>query len=227
MRFAPRLAGFGVFVCAALIPNFSLAQDIANDPIRAQLLTMGKPGLTVTLARDHVIEILQNKNSCSAWFQEMDPKAAATFVSLKFIIDANGPQGVLEMRLHSGEMLFKHPYAASVFVNSEGKSIVILNAKGAFFMRAAVVLRQEHDGSLFRATGSRYLLIGPYTGDTLAAQITILLHELGHVVGGLPDDSDELSGQSGQNTAEVLRFCRAQVKASLASRSAFAHNPLF
>src|SRR5215472_13239560 len=101
MRSALRLAGSGVFVCATLISNVSLAQNIANDPIRAQLLTMGKQGLTVTLARDHVIEILQNKNSCSAWFQEVDPKAAATFGSLKFIIDANGPQEVLELRSHS------------------------------------------------------------------------------------------------------------------------------
>jgi len=219
MRFALRLAGPGVFVCAAFISAVSFAQNSAfltRDPVRAQLLTMGKPGLTVALARDYVIEILQSQNSCSAWFQEVDPNAASTFASLKFVIE-NGPQEVLELPSHSGEMLLKHPYAASVFVNSEGKSIVILNAKGAFFMRAAVVLRQENDRSFFRQSGSRYLLAGPYTGGTLAAQITILLHELGHVVGGLPDDSDELSGQSNRNTAEVLGFCRKQINAAVCS----------
>ena len=199
---------------------------VTNDPIRAQLLTMGKPGLTVTLARDHVIEILQDKNSCGAWFQEVDPNAASTFASLKVIIETNGPREVLSWRSQPGEMVFKHPYSAKALEDDGGNPILVLNAKGAFFASSAVVLRRDNTGSL-RPSGSRYLLIGPYKGGTLAAQITILLHELGHVVGRLPDDSDELSGQSDRNTAEVLRLCRAQVKASLGSRSALAHNPHF
>src|SRR5215472_2716793 len=180
MRFALKLAGFGVFVCAALIPNVSLAQNIANDPIRAQLLAMGKPGLTVTLARDHVIEILQDKNSCSAWFQEVDPNAASTFASLRFIIETDGPKDVLGLRSRSGEMLLKHPYAAWALENG---SFVDLNANGAFFIRSAPVLQQENQGGFFRPSGVRYLLVGSYRGNTRAAQITILLHELGHVVG--------------------------------------------
>jgi hypothetical protein len=217
MRFALRLAGSGVLVCAPVISGVSFAQNytfVTNDPIRAQLFTMGKPGLTVALARGHVIEILQSKNSCSAWFQEVDPDAASTFASLKFIIETNGPQVVLGLRSHSGELLLKHPYAARVLENAGGNSIVVLNVKGAFFARTAVVLQQENMGGSFRPSGWRYLLVDSYRGDTLAAQITILLHELGHVVGRLPDDSDELSGQSGRNTAEVLRFCRAQIKAA-------------
>jgi len=220
MRFALRLAGPGVFVCAAFIPNISFAQDhtlITTDPIGAQLLTMGKSGLTVALARDHVLEILQAKNSCSAWFQEVDPNAASTFASIKFIIAANGPHEVLALRSHSGDMLFKHPYAARALEDGGGDPIVILNSKGAFFIRTTIVLRQQNPGAAFRPSGWRYLLVGSYFGDTLAAQVTILLHELGHVVGRLPHDSDELSGQSGRNTAEVLRFCRRQINAAVRS----------
>jgi len=219
MRFALRPAGAGVLVCAAFISNVSFGQNYAvvtNDPIRAQLLTMGKPGLTVARARDHVIEILQSKNSCSAWFQEVDPNAASTFASLKLVIETNGPQEVLSWRSHPGEMLFKHPYSARALEDGGGNSIVVLNAKGAFFAHSAVVLERDNTGRL-RPSGSRYLLIGPYTGGTLAAQITILLHELGHVVGRLPDDSDELSGQSSRNTAEVLGFCRKQINAAVRS----------
>jgi hypothetical protein len=51
-------------------------------------------------------------------------------------------------------------------------------------------------------------------GNTLPARITTLLHELGHVIGRLPDDSDELSGLSAQNTLRVLHACHAQIKAS-------------
>jgi hypothetical protein len=227
MRFALNLAGAGVFVCAAFISGVSFAQNdtfATNDPIRAQLLTMGKPGLTVALARDHVIKILQSKNSCSAWYQEVDPNAASTFASLKFVIETNGPHAVLGLRSHSVEMLLKHPYAARSLENAGGNSIIVLNAKGAFFVRVATVLWQEDMGSLFHPSGWRYLLVGSYRGDTLAAQTTILLHELGHVIGRLPDDSDELSGQSERNTAEVLRFCRAQIKAALGS-GPLAHNP--
>ena len=213
MQFALRLAGPGVFVCAALIPNVAFARDhafVTRDPIREQLLAMGKPGLTVAKARDHVLEILQPQNSCSAWFQDVDQNAASHFASLKFVIE-NGPREVLSWRSPSGEMLFKHPYAAMTLENARGNYFVVLNAKGAFFVRAAVVLRQENEGSFFRTAGSRYLLVGSYVGDTLAAQITILLHELGHVVGRLPDDFDESTGQSGRNTAEVLRYCRKQI----------------
>jgi hypothetical protein len=227
MHFALSLAGAGVFVCAAVISGVSFAQDhtfATNDPIRAQLLALGKPGVTVALARDHVIEILQSKNSCSAWFQELDPNAASTFGSLKFIIETNGPQAVLGLRFRPGEMLLKHPYAARALENAGGNSIVVLNAKGAFFVPVAVVLQQEDMSGLFHASGWRYLLVGSYRGGTLAAQITILLHELGHVVGRLPEDSDELSGQSERNTAEVLRFCRAQIKAAPGS-GPLAQNP--
>ena len=217
MRFAVRLTGPGVFVCAALISNVAFARDhafVTKDPIREQLRAMGKPGLTVAQARDHVLEILQPQNSCSAWFQDAAPNAASHFASLKFVIE-NGPRDVLSWRSRSGEMLFKHPYAAMALQNAIGNYFVVLNARGAFFVRAAVVLRQENEGRFFRAVGSRYLLVGSYVGDTLAAQITILLHELGHVVGRLPEDSDELSGQSGRNTAEVLRYCGNQIDTSV------------
>jgi hypothetical protein len=226
MRFALRLLGSAVFVYAALIPSLSLAQNgvlAPNDPIRGHLLALGKTGLTVALARDRVIEILQSPNSCSAWFQEVDPNAASTFASLKFVIETDGPQDVLGLRSHSGEMLLKHPYSARTMENGGASSIIVLNAKGAFFIRIAAVLRQEGTTRLFHASGWRYLVVGPYRGDTLAAQITILLHELGHVVGRLPDDSHELSDQSGRNTSEVLHFCQAQIKA--ASRSALHSGP--
>jgi hypothetical protein len=220
MRLTPSLAGAAVFVWATFALEVSFAQDsafVTNDPIRAQLLTMGKPGLTVALARDHVIEILQSPNSCSAWFQGVDPNPASTFASLKFVIETNGPQEVLGLRSHSGEMLLKHPYSARALENGGTSSTIVLNAKGAFFERVTTLQSQEGASGLLHASGWRYLLVGSYRGDTLAAQITILLHELGHVVGRLPDDSDELSGQSGRNTAEVLRFCRAQIKAASAS----------
>lgn len=214
MRFVLRLAGSGAFLCVAYSSGVSFAQShmlTTNDPIRAQLLTEGKPGLAVAQARSNVIEILQSKNSCSAWFQGVDPNAASTFASLKFIIETNGPKEVLGLRSGSGKMRLKHPYAAKAL---ENRAFVVLNANGAFFVRAAPVFQQDNQGGFYRLSGSHGLVVGSYLGSTRAAQMTILLHELGHVVGRIPDDSDELSGQSERNTAEVLRFCHQQIKAA-------------
>ena len=224
MRVVLRLAGPGVVVSALFISVASFGQDqrflarndtfVANDPLRGQLLAAGKPGATIALARERVAGILQSQNSCSSWFKEIDPDAAAIFASLKFVIDANGPQNVVSLRSESGEMLFKQPYSAKAWEYGGGSSVVILNANGAFFVRTAFVLRQENAGSSLYRSGWRYLRVGSYAGDTLAAQMAILLHELGHVVGRLPDDSDEWSGQSGRNTTELLRFCHNQINAA-------------
>lgn len=215
MSFALRTIGPAVVVCAALVCDDAFAQNHATfqqDPVRAQLLEMGQPGLTISLARERVIEILESENSCSAWFQKVDPDAAATFASLKFIIDANGPQYIVGWRSDSGEMLFKQPYSAKARENTGRNSVVILNANGPFFTRTTSVLQKEISGSSPHPAGWRLLQVGSYAGNTLAAQMTTLLHELGHVVGRIPDDSDELRGQSGRNTAEVLHFCRAQIR---------------
>lgn len=219
MRFVLRLAGSSAFLYVAFISGASFAQShgpATNDPVRAQLLAEGRPGVVVAQARDHALEILESKNSCSAWFQEVDPNVASTFASLKFVIEAHGPKAVLGLRSGSGEILLKHPYAARTRGNG---SFVDINANGAFFVRAAPVFQQDSQGGFYRLSGLRYLLAGSYSGNTLAAQITILLHELGHVVARLPDDSDEFSRRSERNTAEVLRSCHQQIKAA-------AENPL-
>jgi hypothetical protein len=57
--------------------------------------------------------------------------------------------------------------------------------------------------------------VGPYAGDTLHAQVLALLHEFGHIVDLLPTDEGDLDGKSERNTAEVLRFCRAEVESKV------------
>jgi hypothetical protein len=175
---------------------------------------MGKPGLAVALARDKVSEILQSENSCSAWFRKADPNATATFASLKFVIDPKGPQYILGWRTDTGVTLFKHPYSASAWEGAGANSVVKLNANGPFFVRGSVVMWQANAGGFRYAIGWHMLQVGSYAGNTLAAQITTLLHEFGHVVGRIPEDTDELSGQSGRNTQEVIHYCHAQIKAA-------------
>lgn len=204
-----------VFSCIAV-----LAQTrplVRGDSVSSQLAAMGEPGITIAVVREEVLEILQSENSCSAWFREVDSNPAATFASLRFILDTNGPAFITGHRTEYGDQFFMHPYSASVAENAGRHAIITLNAHGAFFNSASAVLEQDQTGSIPRHAGWRPLLVETYPGNTLPARMTTLLHELGHVVGRIPDDSDERSGQSGRNTAEVLRFCRAQIKASMRS----------
>jgi hypothetical protein len=178
-----------------------------------RLLAFGARGLLIEQARQHVLAILAAENPCSAWFREADPNVAAIFESLNFYLD-DGPKDVLIFKSTSGEVFFKHPYSAAVPENAGHDATVALNANGPFFTSAADVLRRNSDRGVARIDGRRELRVGPYPGNTLPARITTLLHELGHAIGRLPDDSDELSGLSEQNTQRVLHACHAQIKAS-------------
>jgi len=79
----------------------------------------------------------------------------------------------------------------------------------AVFIFSAKKARQRW---LQPGSAHRVLRVASYSGDTLQAQVTILLHELGHVIGRIPEDSDSWDGRSGENTAEVLRHCKDEIR---------------
>jgi hypothetical protein len=193
----------------------SSAPQVLVDP---RLLPFGARGLLIEQARQYVLAILAADNPCSSWFREADPNVAATFESLNFSLD-DGPKDVVIFKSSSGEAFLKHPYSAAIPENAGHDATVALNANGPFFTSVADVLRDSGRG-VARVNGRRELRVGPYPGNTLPARLTTLLHELGHAVGRLPDDSDELSGLSEQNTQRVLHACHAEIKAS-------AHQPSY
>ena len=110
--------------------------------------------------------------------------------------------------------MFMHPYSAAVQENGGNKTVIQLNANGPFFARVADVLERDSPSGFAYFAGRRPLRVGSYDGNTRPARIATLLHELGHVIGRLPDDSDLRSGLSDQNTQRVLRACHAEIKAS-------------
>jgi hypothetical protein len=65
-----------------------------------------------------------------------------------------------------------------------------------------------------RPAGNRLLVISSYAGNTPEAQITILLHELGHIIGRLPEDDDSWDGRSIRNISEVSRHCKTETRAA-------------
>lgn len=190
-----------------------------DDPVVLELSGLGKYGDTIARARGQVLEILRPGNACSAWFQEADHDPFEVFRSLHFELQVSETSYVYGMRDSQGGQLFKHPWGARSIENDGRNATIALNVKGPFFIRASLVMQQGPTGIAARASGYRRLVISSYGGNTLQAQLTILLHELGHIIGRLPKDDDSWDGRSSRNTAEVLRHCKTKIDATAHNRS--------
>jgi hypothetical protein len=71
---------------------------------------LGKQGDTVARARQQVLEILQQGNACTAWFQGADPDPAEVLRSLHFALEMRGTSYVYGIRDSHGGHFFKHPW---------------------------------------------------------------------------------------------------------------------
>ena len=211
-----KLRVFAVLSCVFLAPSRSYSERTPNndDRVELELSALGKQGNTIARARGQVIEILQNGNGCTAWFQEADPNPADVFRSLHFELEMSGSSYVYGTRDYERGEFLKHPWGARSIEYGGRNSTILLNAGGPFFNRSSVVMQLDHRGLLLRPDGIRPLTIGSFQGNTPEAQITILLHELGHIIGRLPEDDDSLDGRSSQNTNEVLRHCKIETRAA-------------
>lgn len=209
-----------VLVCLLFLSSavHSETEPDRGERVVLELSALSKHGDGITRARDQVLEILQKGNACTAWFQESDPDPAEVFRSLHFEIEEHGPSRSYGIRNSDGEHLFKHPWGAKSFENAGRNSTILLNANGPFFRRTSTLM-QLAPGGMARPSGNLMLVVSDYSGNTPEAQIVILLHELGHIIGRLPEDNDSWDGRSGRNTSEVLRHCKAETRAA-------AHNSL-
>jgi hypothetical protein len=192
-----------------------------RDLVQEDLAAMGKAGQKILRARDRVLEILQTENACSAWFREKDSNPADTFRTLSFAADRKGEEFVLESKNPGDMNIFRSPYVARVFQGDGSYATITINMTGAFFSPMARVVEVQKEGGFWSLRGVRVLGVGPYSGDSLHAQILALLHEFGHLVDLLPTDEGDQDGKSVQNTGEVLRFCRAEIE-SKARRGALS-----
>ena len=205
-----------VLSCVLFAPSQSYSESTPSheERVALELSALGKQGDTIARARGQVIDILQHGNACTVWFQEANPVPAEVFRSLHFEMEMRGPSYVYSMRDHERGLVFKHPWAARSTQYGGSNSTIQLNANGPFFNRTSIVMQLDPSGMLVRPDGSRLLTVSSYGGNTPEAQITILLHELGHIVGRLPDDADSWDGRSSRNTAEVQRHCKNEARAA-------------
>jgi hypothetical protein len=210
------LAAVVGLVWALFVPSLSYSKSTSTDDDRVvlELSALGKKGDTVIRARGQVLDILQNDNACAAWFRETDPDPVEVFRSLHFELQMEGSSYVYGMTDTAHRQFFKHPWAAKSMQNAGQNSTIFLNANGAFFNRAAIVMQQDQRGMLPRRGGLHLLTTSSYEGNTPEAQISILLHELGHIIGRLPVDDDSWDGQSSRNSSEVHRHCKNEIHAA-------------
>lgn len=194
----------------------------ARDYVRDHLNTMGKQGQSILRARDKVLVILETDNACSDWYRAKDPNPAATFRTVSFALDRDSDTYARLVPESGGIQFIRNPYVASVLQGDGPGATVTINLNGAFFFPVANLVVDRFEGGPLRFRGVRATPVGPYSGGSFHAQVLALLHEFGHVIDLLPMDRDDYEGKSRQNTADVLRACRAQVESKEAPRTFLA-----
>jgi hypothetical protein len=204
------------FPPAAHSTNLDGRSDAADatdhvDIVALELAAMGRRGEIVADARERTLALLQNNDACAEWFQESNPDTANVFRSLHYTIEDAQPAYTLRKLDDRGRPWMKNPWAAHAIQYGGRQSTVNLNINGPFFRTMSPVHDVGPLGSIGHPIDHTRLGVASFQGDTAEAQVTILLHELGHIVGRLPLDSDSWDGQSSRNTAEVLRHCKPDI----------------
>jgi hypothetical protein len=198
------------------VPRAVCSQSSSTDAdqIQIELSGMDKRGGTIERVREKTLAILQTQNGCTAWFREADADPAVVFRSLHYKIEQEKTSYVFRMTDGQGVKHFKQPWGARSTQYGGRNSNVGLNGNGAFFNSLLPVIELGTSGTLGRPGGFHSLTIASFEGNTTEAQITILLHELGHIIGRLPEDGDSWDGRSSLNTKEVLRHCEPAIRAA-------------
>ena len=209
---APTVSAPPANPCNPAVRPGQIVCDASKDRVQGDLAAMGKKGQKILRARAKVLEILDTVNTCTAWLREKDSNPAATFRTLDYAVDRRGEVFVYVSRDTESQYIVRNPYVARVGQDTGAYATITLNAGGAFFQTQAVALLGSKDRGQSRISGPRLINIGPYFGDSVAGQTLALLHEFGHVLNLLPVDFNNEDGKSVQNTAEVLRFCQAEIE---------------
>jgi hypothetical protein len=217
MFFAHSKRNFSALGTMALLlvtlPVFVHASPKREDSKHARLASSDRREESLQRARARVLALLGEENACSAWFRGSVGDPAAVFQSLQFKVAAD-EHAYISRLADSNDLMnfYKHPWAARSWQLAGPNSTVLLNSDGAFFNSSSPVVELNHQGGFSRYLGFRMLTVGPFKGSTSEAQITTLLHELGHVTNRIPEDDDSWDGKSSRNTKEVLHHCKNEIR---------------
>jgi hypothetical protein len=189
-----------------------------SEPPYSEFQELGHQGFVIARARRQVLDILDEGNSCSAWYAGAEPNPWIKFASLHYQVDGEGEDTAIGDQTLFG-LYYREPYVARAQQSVGAGSIITLNAHGAFFVGRAPARVHWNGGPVIQQT-NKFLHVALYPGSSVNAQVTTLLHEFGHIVGLLPIDSGYATSAilSTRNTDVVLSHCRKQIEAS-ANRS--------
>jgi hypothetical protein len=217
-----RAVGIAGILAIAVFPAPASSEEMPRgyDQVSAELASMGRRGATIARARERTMIILRAESGCAEWFEDSTPEAADVFESLHYelVESRDESASIVHLRVGLDAELWKNPWAAMSFEHGGKNSTIRLNTHGAFFKGVSPVIGMDPQRWLQPGIGHRVLRVASYSGDTLQAQVTILLHELGHIIGRIPEDSDSWDGRSGENTAEVLRHCKDEIRTTAKNR---------
>jgi hypothetical protein len=204
----------GAIVSAMFLPCPANSQGSSkkNGRVRSKLTASDNREAVLQRAREQTLAILQSDNACSAWFREADGDAAEVFESVHYQIERDSLSYVFRATDTRGEELYKQPWVAQTYESTGRNSTVRLNSHGSFFNLSSQVVVLDPGGVPVQFEGYRVLTIASFRGNTAEAQITTLLHELGHIIGRIPEDDDSWDGRSARNTEEVLRNCKKEIR---------------
>jgi hypothetical protein len=86
-----QLIAVAVLACLLFAPSLSFSESRTNeDLVWPEFSALGKRGEAIVRAREQVLEILQFRNACSAWFEEVVPDPAGVFRSVHFELESEG-----------------------------------------------------------------------------------------------------------------------------------------
>ena len=196
------------------IPAAKIADADSADPVRAELLSLGKRGREVAAAREFTLRILEENNACSAWYLAKEPDAVAMFRSLHIVLDSQNPGLVRKLMFSDENWEYVHPYVARAQQNVGPGSTITINEHGAFFEDAAGVVVVRGEGGPAVHETARELYVGGYRGATPQARVLTLLHEFGHIIDLLPFDAGSPAGPeiSMHNSRLVIQHCKPEIE---------------
>jgi hypothetical protein len=185
----------------------------SGDRVSAELSSLGKPGVKIARAREQVLKILRSENGCTEWYETKARNPAETFQSVNFSLDPHGARDIFASIKDQATVVMRQPYVARATQGGGPYTTITINLNGAFYRPQGQVQKTAREGGPAQSGGTHVFTVGSYTGDALPAQMVTLLHEFGHIIGLLPEDGENLYGESVHNTDEVLRHCRAEILA--------------
>ncbi|MCU1268041.1 MAG: hypothetical protein JWM21_4359 [Acidobacteria bacterium] len=181
------------------VPTWLRALEL---PSLAKLTTLDKAYLDA-------FSILREDNDCSRFYG--GPRAVEALNQLKLQLKMSYFDRSIGLRMHGNTSYTTNNLSGLAYRLFEKAE---LNINGPFYKTSISPL------------DSKIPRIGEFSPNTREARVTILLHELGHLILTsdnqylLPNDGSD-SQVSRQNTARVIEICRRQIKAQ--SQVSFEH----